>query len=118
MAKARYLWTTLVPLVFMVAVTFSAGYLKIFSPDPKIGFLSGARMLDGKIALAPTNVDFARQALIWRIDALVAVAFLILVFLIVAGCAVHWWRLWRGSQPVVLHESEFVPLAHLRAASR
>ena len=118
MGKARYLWTTFVPLAFMVWVTFAAGYLKIFSPDPKIGFLSGAKMLDEKIALAPANVDFARQALIWRIDALVALAFLILVFLIVAGCGVHWWRLWRGTQPAILHESEFVPLARVRAASR
>ncbi len=50
MGKARYVWTTLVPLVFMMVVTFSAGYLKIFSPDPRIGFLSGARMVDVKVA--------------------------------------------------------------------
>ena len=111
MGKARYLWTTLVPLIFMVGVTFSAGYLKVFSPDPKIGFLSGARMLDEKVAVAPVNVDFARQATIWRIDALVALAFLILVFAIVVGCGRQWWLLLRGTEPAVLHESEFVPLS-------
>ena len=118
MRKARYVWTTVLPLLFMVVVTFSAGYLKVFSPDPKIGFLSGARMLDAKVAAAPVNVDFARQATIWRIDALVALAFLVLVFLIVAGCAWQWWRLLRGSRAVVLHESEFVPLAQLQAVNR
>jgi carbon starvation protein len=118
MGKARYVWVTLLPLLFMIAVTFSAGYLKILSDDPKIGFLSGARMLDAKIALQPTNVDFARQALIWRIDALVALAFLVLVFLIVAGCAWQWWRLWRGARPFVLHESEFVSLAQLSLGDR
>lgn len=118
MGKARYVLTTLAPLVFMVVVTFSAGYLKIFSPDPRIGFLSGARVVDAKVAAGPTSVDFARQALIWRIEALVALAFLVLVFFIVAGCAWQWWRFLRGTRPVVLHESEFVPLARLQAADR
>ncbi|MBA3962556.1 MAG: carbon starvation protein A [Chthoniobacterales bacterium] len=118
MGKTRYAWTTVVPLIFMIVVTFSAGYLKIFSPDPKLGFLSGARMLEANVAAQVTNVDFARQAVIYRLNALVALAFLVLVFLIVAGCAREWWRLLRGTKPVVLHESEFVPLAHVAAATR
>jgi carbon starvation protein len=115
MGKARYAWTTLAPLVFMVLVTFSAGYLKIFSPDPRLGFL---KMADEIVATAPADIDYARQALIWRIDALVAAAFLLLVSLIVAGCAWQWWRLLLGTKAVVLHESEFVPLAQLQVANR
>ena len=113
MGKARYLWTTLAPLVFMIGVTFSAGYLKIFSADPRIGFLSGARALDAKVLAPVINVDWARQADIYRLNALVAAAFLVLVLLIVAGCAREWWRLLRGTKPVRLHESPFVPLAEI-----
>src|SRR3989442_1182331 len=45
MQKTRYLFVTIAPLLFMCAVTFSAGYLKVFSSDPRLGFLSGARSL-------------------------------------------------------------------------
>src|SRR5437868_4464675 len=44
MGKARYLFITIVPLLFMAVVTFSAGYMKIFSPDPNLGLLAGARV--------------------------------------------------------------------------
>src|SRR3954452_5282803 len=109
MGKARYAWTTLGPLLFMCAVTFSAGWIKIFSPDPKLGFLSGANSL-------AQNPATLRQAAVWRLDAIVAGAFLALVFLIVAGCALDWWRLLRGTKNVVLHESEFVRLTAAQSA--
>jgi carbon starvation protein len=114
MRKSKYLFVTLVPLCFMCAVTFSAGYLKIFSSDPRLGFLSGAQSLLSQAVTVPDPVKVAnltRQATIWRFDAFVAVSFLILVFLIVVGSAKQWWQLLRGTKRVVLHESEFVPLS-------
>jgi carbon starvation protein len=114
MRKTRYLFVTLVPLCFMCAVTFSAAYLKIFSSDPRLGFLSGAEALDrtvGTIGDATKAAELTRQAAIWRVDALVALGFVVLVVLIAAGSALEWWRLLRGSKHMVLHESEFVPLA-------
>ncbi|HEV3409677.1 MAG TPA: hypothetical protein VG095_05255, partial [Chthoniobacterales bacterium] len=59
----------------------------------------------------------ARQAAVWRLDALIAFGFLLLVALIVAGSAREWWRLLRGTKPVVLHEAEFVPLSRAQAAA-
>jgi carbon starvation protein len=114
MRKSQYLFVTLVPLCFMCAVTFSAGYLKVFSPDPRLGFLSGAQSLLSQAAAITDPIkaaNLARQATIWRFDAFVAVFFLALVLLIVLGSAKQWWQLLRGTKSVVLHESEFVPLS-------
>jgi hypothetical protein len=52
-----------------------------------------------------------RQAAIWRFDALVALGFVILVLLIAVGSAHEWWKLLWGKKPVVLRESEFIPLS-------
>ena len=101
MHKAKYLFVTLVPLGFMCAVTFSAGYLKVFSSDPRLGFLSGARSLLDQASTMSDPVkaaELVRQAGVWRFDALVAVFFLVLVAAIVLGSARQWWQLIRGSE--------------------
>src|ERR1700693_326555 len=48
--KARHVWVTLVPLAWLVIVTMTASYQKIFDPNPRIGFLSYARVLAAQIA--------------------------------------------------------------------
>ncbi|HYR21541.1 MAG TPA: carbon starvation CstA family protein [Chthoniobacterales bacterium] len=113
MQKTRYLFITLLPLCFMCAVTFSAGYLKIFSSDAKLGFLSGAQSFaaqaSGMSDLTKAG-ELLRQARVWQFDAIVAGFFMLFVFLIVVGSANQWWQLIRGTKLVVLRESEFVPV--------
>jgi carbon starvation protein len=113
MGKTRYLFITIAPLLFMCAVTFSAGYFKIFSADPKLGFLSGAQwLLQQAFAMndPQKGAGLIRQAGVWQFDAAVAGFFLMLVLLIVIGSVTQWWQLIRGTKPVVLLESEFVPV--------
>src|SRR5438105_1126679 len=112
MGQARYLFITIVPLLFMAVVTFSAGYMKIFSPDPNLGLLASARLAVQKSAQAADAGAVAvlmRQATMYRIDVFVAASFLMLVLLIVIGSAAEWYRLLVGHKRVELHESEFVP---------
>jgi len=119
MHKAKYVLVTVLPLAFMCVVTFSAGYLKVFSPDPRLGFLSGARSLlheAAGIADPARAADLVRQAGVWRFDAMVATFFLVLVLLIAIGSARQWWQLLRGTRRVVLHESEFVPISAAQLA--
>ena len=119
MHKAKYLFVTVLPLAFMCIVTFSAGYLKVFSPDPRLGFLSGASSLlreAAGIADPARAASLVRQAGVWRFDAFVALFFLVLVLFIVVGSARQWWRLLRGKKPLILYESEFVPVTATQLA--
>jgi carbon starvation protein len=119
MQKVRYLAVTLGPLVFMVAVTFSAGYIKIFSADPRLGLLAGADSFVQQAAVVadPANAQaLFRQAAVWRFDAAVAAFFLLLVALIVMGCARQWYQLVFGRKPIVLTEAEFIPVSQLETA--
>jgi len=113
MGRTRYVWVTVVPLVFLTTVTFSAGLIKIFSPDPAMGFLAGARSFADKLAAGGTPEQMA----LWekamhmnQTDAFVAGLFLIFVAVIVLGCARDWYQLLSRRKPVELHESPYVPL--------
>jgi carbon starvation protein len=118
MGKARYLYVTLLPLLFMCLVTFSAGYIKIFSPDPNLGLLASARSaIAQSVQAADANAAalLVRQAAMYRVDIFVAATFLVLVLLIVIGSAAEWYRLLAGRKRVELHEAAFVPLGEVAA---
>ncbi len=119
MGKARYLFITIVPLLFMCVVTFSAGYMKIFSPDPNLGLLASARSAIEKslqAADASAGAVLVRQATMYRVDVFVASTFLLLVLLILIGSVVEWYRLLVDRKRIELHEGEFVPLAEVAAS--
>ena len=106
MGKARYMWVTLLPLAWLLAVTMAAGWMKIFSADPRLGFLSAANA-----ASSP------RQALNAHVDAAVTAAFLILVAVIVLANARVWWLLLAGRRAPDLHEEPFVASSRLDQTS-
>ena len=113
MGRQRYIAVTAVPLVFLISVTFSAGYIKIFSKDPTMGFLAGADFYAAKIAAGGTPAELATWHKVMHmnnIDAAVAGFFLVCVGIIVIGCVYDWVRILRGSKKAVLHESPYVTM--------
>jgi len=112
MGKTRYCWVTVVPMLFLTAVTFSAGYLKIFSPN-SAGFLPAIQQLEVKVAggLQGPALAAAKTSLLnARIDIGITVTFLLMVSVIVLGTARECWLLLSKRKPIVLHESEYVLL--------
>src|SRR5205807_604380 len=81
--RARYAWTTLVPLAWLLAVTMTAGYQKIFAADPAIGFLAQAdRLAAGRAAgsvPAAKLGEVSVQIFNLRLDAVVCGLFMTLV---------------------------------------
>src|SRR5688572_33344424 len=86
MGKVRYAWTTLLPLAWLAAATLTAGWQKVFSPDPALGFLSHARSLANS-----TNPNAARMIFNDRVDAALALFFMIVVLVVIAASAREWW---------------------------
>jgi carbon starvation protein len=106
MGRARYMWVTLLPLSWLVAVTMTAGWMKIFSPDPRLGFLSAA-----------AATASPRQALNAHVDAAVTATFLILVAVILVANARVWWLLLAGRRQPDLREEPFVAARSLDQTS-
>ena len=102
--RGRYAWTTLLPLGWLLAVTMTAGYQKIWSADPKLGFLAGADELAMQLAggaVAAEMVGQVRtQIFNLRLDAAVTGLFMALVAVIVVDALRIWLRALRPGEPV------------------
>jgi carbon starvation protein len=102
MGKARYAWVTILPLAWLALVTLTAGYQKIFSADPKLGFLSHVHSLQAILASGAlpvgvqTVVDARRLILNDYIDAAVAAFFLLSVIVIIVASAHEWFSVLSG----------------------
>jgi carbon starvation protein len=85
MKQDRYAWVTILPTAWLLICTLTAGGLKIFSADPKVGFLTHAARFDAALQrgelLAPAkSMDEMRQIIFNdRVDASLVAIFLAVV---------------------------------------
>ena len=110
--RARYALATGLPLVWLLTVTMSAGWQKIFHPDRKIGFLAQADFLAGELAAGRVAAEKVAemQTVIFnnRLDAAVTALFMALVAIVVLDAARVWWRTLRGPGPAPVGGAEAV----------
>jgi carbon starvation protein len=113
---------TLIPLLWLLAVTFTAGVEKIGSSDPRIGFLAQAKVQSKNIEAAsaasnsPDTIASQKASRELRsamrlyannmIDAAVAGTFLTLVAIIVCLSIREWHLLFSKRKPAALRETE------------
>ena len=107
MGKARYSRVTLGPLAWLVAVTFTASWHKIFDPNPRIGFLAHAQQLAEKAAGNPTHTV---SQLIFndRLDAAVTSSSCDMVALILIESTALWIKILTGRTEARAKETPFV----------
>ncbi len=104
MHRARYAAVTLAPLLWLVAVTFTASWHKILDPDPRVGFLAQAH------ALAAGPATKATPHLIFnnRLDAAVTAILVVMVALVLIESARQWIGILSGSRESRVKEAPFV----------
>nr|WP_218647377.1 carbon starvation CstA family protein [Sphingobium lactosutens] len=85
MKQDKFAWVTLLPTAWLLICTLSAGWLKLFSADPKVGFLAHAAKFsaaaDADEVLSPAKSMAEMQRIIFndRIDAALVALFLAVV---------------------------------------
>jgi carbon starvation protein len=103
MGRGRYAWVTLAPLAWIVTITMTAGWQKVFSADPKLGFLAHAASLIGS-----TDPRASRLIFNDRLNTFMALLFMSVVALLLVVSIREWWLVLSRRKPATVHETPFV----------
>jgi carbon starvation protein len=92
MKRERFAWVTMAPLAWLLICTLTAGWQKMFHPDPKIGFIAHAQKYSDALArgelLAPAkSLGQMRQVVIndWVNTSLCALFIAVVVAMLFYG---------------------------------
>jgi carbon starvation protein len=112
MKRLRWIWVTLVPMAWLVAVTMTASYQKIFDASPNLGFLSKANSLAGQIAAgqipAVKIAETHRLIFNQRLDAAVTGVLALMILVLLVEALAQWYAILSGRREAVLHEVPYV----------
>src|SRR6266436_3349937 len=103
MGRARFAWVTAAPLAWLVTVTMTAGWQKVFSADPRLGFLAHAASLAGS-----ANPDTARLIFNDRLNTFVALLFMTIVTALIVTSLREWWLVLSHRKTAIVHEAPYV----------
>jgi len=112
MGRLRWIWVTLLPMAWLVVVTMTASYQKIFDSNPRIGFLAYANTLAAQIASGkiPAAKIAETQRLIFnqRLDAAVTAVLASMILILIIEALVQWYSILSRRKDPALHESPYV----------
>jgi len=120
MGKLRWIWVTLAPMAWLVIITMTASWQKIFATNPRIGFLSAANAMAAQIAAGkiPAAKIVETQRLIFnqRLDAVVTAVLAMMILVLLIEAVIQWAAILRKRRATVLCETPYVASAWLADA--
>ena len=112
MGRLRWIWVTLLPMAWLVVITMTASYQKIFHSNPRIGFLANANTLAAQIAAGkiPAEKIAETHRLIFnqRLDAAVTAVLASMILVLIVEALGQWYSILSRRKQPVLHESPYV----------
>ena len=115
MGRLRWIWVTLVPTAWLVIITMTASWQKIFDPSPRLGFLAAANAMAAEIAAGQIPVEKIAETrrLIFnqRLDAAVTVVLAGMILVLLVEAVMQWTAILTKRKAAVLHESPYVATA-------
>jgi len=112
MKRVRWIWVTLVPMAWLVAVTMTASFQKIFDANPNLGFLSKASSLASQIAARQIPVakvaETHRLIFNQRLDAAVTGVLALMILVLLLEALAQWYAILSGRRETALHEAPYV----------
>jgi carbon starvation protein len=112
MGRLKWIWVTLLPMAWLVTITMTASWQKIFSPNPRIGFLSFANAMAAQIAAGkiPAAKVVETQRLIFnqRLDAVVTAVLGIMILVLLVEALIQWYAILSRDREPILHETPYV----------
>lgn len=112
-SKLNYAWITGLPLVWLVVITTTAAWQKIFSEDIRVGFFSAANDMASQLAagvLSPEKAAVAPQLIFnQHLDAYLTLFFVAVLWIVVLDMLRVGWRYITGKPVLTVTESAHVP---------
>lgn len=113
--KLKYAWVTALPLAWLVTITTTAAYQKIFSEDIRVGFFAAANDLSAKLAAGVLPADKAAVApqLIFNLhlDAYLTMFFVAVLWIVIIDMLVICKHALQGARILPLSDAPYVKTA-------
>ena len=117
MKRQKYAWVSILPTIWLVVCTMSAGWLKVFSSDPAVGFFAKANQLKGLLAsgkFQPNSVFKSTQQVEQvifnnQLDGVLMAGFMVVVLAMLAFTVQACLKALQSDRPTA-HEIPYAPL--------